>query len=154
MKNSKELMKQAGILPKLRLGTKTERGVVSTGPHRVRVLEDNLKNGINADTGKEEPQVHYVVEENGEKKEYVVSVKNKQGQLHYLVQRLAEVPDGGEVILEMKKRGIKNYVEVIPVGDVESVEYDDEGEDDGAADVPDDVEAKLDEDDKSDDVTS
>lgn len=40
------------------------------------------------------------------------------------MQRLAEINEGDEVILEMKKQGIKNYIEVTPVGISHSVETD------------------------------
>ena len=129
MKNSKALLKKAGILPKLRLGKKTDKGVESTGPHRVKMLEDKIKKGVNHE-GKEIDVVEYIVEENGEKKRYQTDLKNKSGELHYLVQRLAEIPEGNEVILEMKKRGVKNYVDVIPVGDVYSHEIDEDTKDD------------------------
>ena len=70
----------------------------------------------------------YLVEENGEKKEYRTKVKNKEGKLNYLVQRLAEIEEGDEVILEMKKMGIKNYIEVTPTKGATKVEHDVEDE--------------------------
>lgn len=112
MEQSKAILEAAGLKPKLQLGQKTEHGVVSTGPHTVKLLKDKEVMGVD-ETGKEIPMVRYLVEENGEMKTYDVR-KFKKGTTdpHYLVQRLAGLSEGSEVILEMKKKGIKNYVEV------------------------------------------
>lgn len=117
-------------MPKLRLGAKQEKGgVKSTGPHRVKLLEDKIVRH-NDREGKETEFVRYIVEENGEKKMYETRLKSKQtGDLSYLVQRLAEVNEGEEVILQMKREGAKNYIEVIPTSQSSSVEVDEEGED-------------------------
>src|SRR3990167_3789730 len=130
MEKSKALMKAAGVVPKLRLGIKKAGGgVIVTGPHRVRILEDRIIKDKDAETGKEIEFVVYLVEENGEKKEYRTKVKNKEGKLNYLVQRLAEIEEGDEVILEMKKMGIKNYIEVTPTKGATKVEHDVEDDD-------------------------
>jgi hypothetical protein len=42
--------------------------------------------------------------------------------LHYLVKRLAECREGQELILEYKRRGLKGYIEVIPMGPSEEIE--------------------------------
>ncbi len=124
MKNSQALMKQAGILPKLKLGIKEEgKAPVPTGPHKVKILEDKIKKGKDAQ-GNIIDVVHYVVEEEGVKKFYEVPVKDKIGNLHYLVQRLSEIPEGQEIILEMKKKGIKNYISVAIIGDQLDIEDD------------------------------
>lgn len=128
MKTSKELLKAANIIPKLRLGTqKPGGGVIPNGPHRVKILKDKIDKGNDFKTGKEVEVVKYLVEENGEPKAFERKKLNQNGELDYLVQRLAEIPEGAEIILEMKKKGIKNYVEVIQLGGVDSAEYDDEG---------------------------
>jgi len=130
MKTSKELLKAAGIQPKLRLGNKKDGGgVVSTGPHRVKMVADKLITAKDPKTGKDIEYVRYLLEENGEKKTYQTKKLNeKTGELSYLVQRLAEVNEGEEVILEMKKQGIKNYVEVSPIGGAQQVEIEDDDE--------------------------
>lgn len=125
-------MTVAGIVPKLRLGQKTEKGVISTGPHKVKIIEDKIVKGTDPQNGKEIEYVRYFVEENGEKKQYDTKLKDKNGQLSYLVQRLSEIEEGAEVILEMKKRGIKNYVSVNAVTEHGEVEVDDDSE----ADIP------------------
>lgn len=141
MKTSKALLKAAGIMPKLRLGVKKAGGgLVSTGPHRVRLIEDRTIKGVDATSGKEMEYVVYTLEENGEKKTYKTKVKNKEGQLNYLVQHLAEIPEGGEVILEMQKMGIKNYVSVLPVGgNAKVMEADEDSEEDEESDGLDDL---------------
>lgn len=113
MKISKQLMTQAGIKPKLKLGVKTDRGVVSTGPHKVKMISDKIVNGLDRETGKLIDYVKYIVEEDGVEKEYRTRLKHKEtGELQYLVQNLSQIEEGQEVIMEMKKAGLKNYVEV------------------------------------------
>ena len=113
-KISKELVRQAGIFPKLRLGIKREKGGVdSTGSHTVKLISDKIVKGIDRETGKVIDYVKYVFEENGEQKEYRTRLKHKEtGELQYLVQNLANVNEGDTIVLEMKKMGAKNYVEV------------------------------------------
>ena len=126
MKISQQLLKDANITPKLRLGQKSAKGVVSTGPHRVRIVKDKLDTGIDH-KGSEIEVVKYLVLEGDTHKYYTVPKLGKDGELHYLVQRLAEVPEEAEVILEMKKIGAKNYVSVIELGKGETtVEYGDD----------------------------
>jgi hypothetical protein len=136
----RELIKEKGIIPKLRLGTKTAKGVVGAGPKRVRFIAVKFLNDIDPTTGKETEYVRYLFEENGEKKKYQTRKLNKDGEISYLVQRLAEVNEGDEIILEMKKRGVKNYIDVMPVGNSTSVEVEEEeDEDDGLDDFPEEV---------------
>lgn len=77
-------------------------------------------------TGKEIPMVAYLVEHKGERKSYRIRKFNKQGEVNYLVIRLAEVGEGEEVILEMKRKGIKNFVDVSPVTEKNEVEVEDD----------------------------
>src|SRR3990167_4399146 len=129
MKISKQLLKDAGILPKLRLGNKLPKGgVKSNGPHRVKIIQDKTLQKPDPTTGKNIDYVRYLVEENGEKKVYDTKKLNKAGELSYFVQRLAEINEGDEVILEMKKQGIKNYIEIVPVGHSTSASVEDEEE--------------------------
>lgn len=114
MEISKKLMESAGIYPKLRLGLKKEGGgVESTGPHLVKLISDKIVKGMDRETGKVIEYVKYIVEEEGVEKEYRTRLKNKEtGELQYLVQNLSQVDEGTEIILEMKKMGVKNYIEV------------------------------------------
>ena len=137
MITSKKLLSNAGILPKLRLGTKLAGGgVKSNGAKRVKLIDDKIIKKPDQ-TGKDIEWVRYTVEENGEKKIYDTKLKDKNGGLSYLVQRFAEINEGEEVILEMKKQGMKNYVEVTPTGHSASVEVEeDEDETDEAVEYP------------------
>lgn len=125
METSKQILEKAGIKPKLQLGLKTEHGVESTGPHTVKLLKDKETMGVD-EKGTEVPMIRYLVEEDGVMKTYDVR-KFKKGttDIHYLVQRFAGLAEGTEVVLEMKKKGIKNYIEVRAVEP-----KDDEVEDD------------------------
>jgi hypothetical protein len=142
MKTSKDFLKRANIVPKLRLAFKSNKRVVGTGPHRVKILEDKLGKDVDRNTGQERIIVIYYFEKNGEKKKYKVLVKGKDGDPHYLVQRLAEIPEGQEIILEYKRSGMKGYIEVMPVNDISTIEMDEEDEDTPAI--------SLDEDEQSD----
>ena len=128
---SKELMEKAGIMPKLRLGSKQPGGGVKpTGQHRVKILEDKIIRKSDPSTGKEIEWVRYIVEDNGPQKYYDTRLKDKDGKLQYLVQNLSEIKEGDEVIFEMRKQGIKNYIEVTPVGHSATVEADEEDDED------------------------
>ena len=113
METSKDIVKKAGIIPDLVLATKRDKGGVdSTGPHTVKLLEDKVIKDTDYDTGAEIYVVRYILEEAGEKKKYDVAMKDKKGEIHYLVQRLAEIGEGEEIIMECKRHGIKNYIEI------------------------------------------
>lgn len=119
MKNSKALMVRAGIYPRLKLGIRKKNpqtqkeSVHSTGPHKVRVIDDKITKGRDRESGQIIDVMKYVLEVDGVKKEYRCPIKNKEtGELHYLVQIFSNVEPGTELILEMKKQGPRNYVEV------------------------------------------
>lgn len=124
MKTSREILLKSGLYPKLQLGVKKGSAVVSTGPHKVTILEDKIIRKMNTD-GKEEYFVRYILSENNEKKQYDVHMKAKIGDdPHYLVQALSNVHEGEELVLEMKKAGVKSYIEVtrVETGESEMVE--------------------------------
>ena len=80
--------------------------------------------------------VRYIVEENGEQKQYETRMKEKGGNdPSYFVKAMAAVEPGEVITLEMKKVGIKNYVEILrpSTGEVQNADIgdDDEPEDDG-----------------------
>lgn len=127
METSKQLLKEANITPRLRLGQKTKNGVVSTGEHRVKIIKDKLDKGTDY-SGKEIEVVKYLVEEDGQYKSYSVPKLGKNGELHYLVQRLAEIKEGAEIIIKMEKRGVKNVITVSEIGRTDTIEYEDEEE--------------------------
>ena len=110
---SKQLVEQAGIIQQLKLMIQLEEGGTKpTGPHTVKLLEEKAIMGNDPMTGKEREEIKWIFEENGAKKYYKVPIKNKEGELHYLIQRMAEVNIGDEIILEAKKKGIKNYIDL------------------------------------------
>ena len=127
MQISKELLKEANITPRLRLGQKTDKGVVSTGEHRVKIIKDKLDKGTDY-AGKEIEVVKYLMEEDGQYKSYSVPRIGKNGELHYLVQRLAEIKEGTEIIIKMEKRGVKNVITVSEIGRTDTIEYEEDGE--------------------------
>ncbi len=136
MKTSLSLLKEAGIQPKLRLGNKkTKGGTESTGPHRVKMIADKIVPGKDPKTGKEIDYVRYLVEEKGEVKTYQTKKLNDKGELSYLVQRLAEIKEGEEVILEMKKQGVKNYIDVTPLVGGSTVQIEDEEDEEPGEEV-------------------
>lgn len=139
MKNSQKLLEQAKIVPKLRLGTKTDSGVTPNGAHRVKMISDRVYKAVDNRTGKEIEFVEYTLEEGGQQKTYTTKMRGKDGNPSYLVQRFAEIGEGEEVILEMKKSGIKNYIEVIPVSGSSNVEIEDgSGDEEEVVDISDD----------------
>lgn len=115
MKISLEILKKANVLPRLRLAEKLPGGgTKGTGPHKVRILEDSSGKGVDPRTGAERYEVTYIVEEDGIKKKYVVPMQSKKNEKepHYLVQRLAEIAEGEEIILEFKRSGPIAYIDV------------------------------------------
>src|SRR5438105_2713642 len=92
----------------LRLAPKNEQGVPTpNGPHKLTLVSDKV--GTN-NLGEQQLQVS--VTEKGIPKLWTIPLKDKEGNLHYLVQTLATYEPGDEIIVEMKKNGAKNYVEV------------------------------------------
>lgn len=126
MQKSKDIVKNANIIPRLKLAIKTDKGVQGTGPHRVKFLADKEAKGTDPQTGAEREEVAYLVEENGEKKSYRVPKIDKKGEIHYLVQRFADIPEGGEAILEYKRKGLKGFIQVLPIPEHERVISDDD----------------------------
>jgi len=108
-------MKELKFIPKLQLYIKTSKGAESTGPHRVKFIADKVTIGVNPETGKDREEFHFLVEENGVKKSWIVPVLGKDGKPSYLFNRLADIEEGDEVILEGKRFGVKNYTSVLKV---------------------------------------
>lgn len=130
MKIVKQAVEKLGIVPRLSLAVqKTDDkgkvlGVESTGPHRVKFLSEP-KNAMGKDpmTSQERQEFHFEVEENGVKKQWIVPMRNKQGEGNYILAKLMEIEVGDEAILEVKRRGPKNYTSVTRIGhDTEEIE--------------------------------
>lgn len=129
MKVSSEILAKSGLLPKLQLGIKTPKGVKSTGLHRVKVIEDKIVRKPIREEGDDGFYVRYILQENGESYQYDTRMKQKGGvDPSYFVQAMANVEPGEEITLEMKKAGVKNYIEIVRVslGEVSQADTEEE----------------------------
>lgn len=81
-----------------------KKGVRGTGKHTVKFLSDKAITGKDYTTKQERPEIEYTFEEDGQKKRYSVPVHNKNGELHYFVQRMAEVEIGEVITLKYQKK--------------------------------------------------
>jgi len=102
-----QVLKQAGVIPQLRLFIQKEGGgTESTGPHTVKILRSGkgIVNIKNPRTGVLEPHIWVWFEEKGSEVRYSIPVKNKQGGIHYLIERFSTLEEGDIIILEGKKR--------------------------------------------------
>ena len=122
MQHVKEAAKSLKLYPKLRLGEKLPGGGVKpTGPHTVRFTAEPTTTMMNKNN-KMVKAFKFIVEENGTLFKWLVPLLNEDGEGHYLVERLQDVEVGEVVVLEMKKRGARNYIEILREGDMESDE--------------------------------
>jgi len=127
---SKKLMDRAieeGKVPPpfLKLATQikdeagNKKGVKGTGKHTVKFISDKAIEGETYQTKEKRPEVQYIFEEDGQNKKYNVPVHNKNGELHYFVQRMADIQRGEIITLEYQKipNSFKGYIEVKRIGD-------------------------------------
>lgn len=133
IKQVKKEMEEKGVkfdLPWLQLGIKQEGGGVKpTGPHKIKFIkEPKVGKGKDPVTQQERQELHFIVEEGGVEKKWNIPLYMKDGSPHYLLSRLEEVSVGDEVVLEMKNKGIKNYIEVLYENDKEDLDVIQEGE--------------------------
>lgn len=134
MQTAKELFgkaKEAGKVQKpfLQLGVKLEGGGVKpTGPHTIKIVSDKMGKGKDPVTQEERDELQMIVEEAGEQKLWNIPVKDKQGNLHYLIPKIAELVEGDTVVVEMKRNGLKNYVDFRKVDEIPTVNLDESGE--------------------------
>jgi len=129
MQKSQELVDEAGIVPFLQLFVKKDGGGTSpTGAHEVKVLSDKIVKAKDFQTGDDIPVVEYLLEEDGRQVRYQVPVKDKKGELHYLIQRLADVDEGETIVLEGKRGKNRSFVEVrrMSDGEVPTVQAEDD----------------------------
>lgn len=121
MEKSKELVKQAGILPDLQVFIQLPQGgVKSTGPHTVKIIDESVIMTTQWSTGQSVPTVRYIFEENGEKKQWDVEVKDKNKNLDYKIQKMATFEKDQSIVIEGKKKGMRNYTDIRLLGDVEN----------------------------------
>jgi len=127
MKTSHELVLKSGVLPRLKLSEKPEgKGLKLFGPKTVVLLSDEIRKKIDQQDGKEKEYVRYVLEHEGQKMYYETKMRGQDGMPSYLVQELSQIPEGSEVILEMKRKGMKNYVSVRRLTNGVEAEIEDE----------------------------
>ena len=122
-----EALKASGAkfdLPWLQLGIKQDSGgVKATGKHLVKILEEPVE-GKDTDpiTGKERDVFLFLLEEAGAQKKWKLPIFYKDGSPHYLLSRFENIPVGATLSLEMKRKGMKNYIEVgYPVENEEEI---------------------------------
>lgn len=119
MENVKAAAKALKLYSKLQLGEKIPGGgVKSTGPHTVKITAEPTTT-IMDKGGKPVKAFKFIVEEAGVLHKWLVPLTNEQGEGHYLIERLQNIEIGEEIVLEMKKRGPKNYIDVTRPGEEE-----------------------------------
>jgi len=106
MEKSKEILKKAGVVSRIKLK--------GTGPHKVKIVGEKIVKGTDYQTGIEREELEYILEEDGEKKRYNVAIKDKTGGISYFIERMAEFGEGDEIILEYKpiKGTPRGYIDV------------------------------------------
>lgn len=117
IKKVKEQMEAKGMkfdTPWLHLGEKLEGGGVrSTGKHIVSIIEEpKVTKDNDPITGKERQILLFRVLENETEKKWSFPIYGKDGQPHYLISRMEDIEVGEVFSLEIKKKGLKNYIEV------------------------------------------
>jgi len=111
--------------PWLQLGPKDASGVSRpNGPHEISILSEKRGTGTDPFTKQPREELQMVVEEKGVEKMWNVPTHDKDGNLHYLVARLAETELHEKLIVEMKKNGPKSYIDVQRSASEPSVQVD------------------------------
>jgi len=117
-----KVVKELKIVPRLRFGNKRAKGGVdSTGPHRVKFLEEPTIVMRANDKGKQVQNLRFILEEKGTRYCWFVPLLNKENQPSYLIERLIDINVGSERIIELMSFGGKNYYDVIVVDDTTEV---------------------------------
>lgn len=119
MENLKNILKKANVISDLKLFAKDEAGIPrTTGPHTVKLIGDKIIKGTDFDTKKDIYLIRLFLEEDGEKKKYDFPMKDKKGDIHYLVERLAGFSEGSTIVLEGKNQGGRSFTDVHSVDTV------------------------------------
>lgn len=120
-------------MPELKLGIGSPPK--STGPHTVKLLTGKEVVGRDYKTRQERRDFRILVEEAGVKKTYQFPILGEDGKPHYLLIQLANIPDGTEVIMEMKREGARTFIGLTVEGEEgvdeapaeESIQLEEEG---------------------------
>lgn len=113
MEKLNEIAKALKLKPRLSLGVKIAgAGMKTTGPHTVTFTEEPIVVVGKDFEGKERKELKFIIKEDGEQKRWNVPILNKLGEPNYLLERLLDVKVGDIRILEMMRRGPRNYIDV------------------------------------------
>ena len=102
-------------MPELKLGIGSPPK--STGPHKVKLLAGKEVLGRDFKTRAERRDFRILVEENEVKKTYQFPILGEDGKPHYLLIQFANIPEGSEVILEMKREGARTFISMTIEGE-------------------------------------
>lgn len=124
------------LYPKLplgerKVGTSGKMSVHPTGPHTVTITAEPTVVKVNKG-GQVIQCFKFIVKENGQLYKWIVPFVNiKTNEGHYLIDRLnsMQIEVGEEIILEMKKQGMINYIAISRPGDSEIVDEEHEIDD-------------------------
>lgn len=136
LKNTTEVLAKAKMYPKLKLGEKLPGGGIKTlGAKTVEVVDDKIIKKIDPKDAKEKYYMRYNLKHNGELRRYETRLQDDNGEPSYFVQRMGEFKPGDVITLEMKKAGVKNYVEITsdlddPTEDGREIPHDEEMDND------------------------
>lgn len=113
------------LYPRIKLGIKDGNKVTSTGPHVVKFLEEPQVIMGKDQEGKPRKEFKFILEESDKWYRWHVPILNSEGQPNYLVERLIDIEVGDVRVLEMKKRGRNNYVDISVPGEPTEQEVED-----------------------------
>ena len=125
MQKVRDIAEAIKLYPRIQLGKKMlGGGVMSTGPHKVKFVEEPMVILGKDHEGNPRKEFKFILEESLTRYRWHVPILNKEGQPNYLVERLMEVEVGDVRILEMKKRGRNNYIDITIPGEPTDEEID------------------------------
>lgn len=126
MQKMKEIAESIRLYPRLRLMIKEDgRAGESTGPHLVRFLEEPQVITGKDKRGNPRKELKFFLEEDEKWYRWQIPILNDQNQPHYLFERLMDIHPGEVRVLEMKKRGANNYVDVRLPDEIDEKQIDD-----------------------------
>jgi len=114
-------------IPRFRVFKKDEGGIPrSTGRHIIKILEEKLTTGKNYQTQKEQEEMHYLIEENGINRVWIIAIDS------YLIGKLVDldINIGDKIMVEGGSSGGTNFTRILKVGDGTAIDYN-AGEDEG-----------------------
>lgn len=113
LKNTTEILAKAKLYPKLRLGEKQPGGgVISLGAKTVELVDDKIIKKIDPKDTQEKYYMRYNVKYQGKMHRYETKLNDENGEPSYFIQRMGTFNPGDTITLELKKAGVKNYVEI------------------------------------------